>query len=185
MRIKQKKFLIVFIFSIIYILLILFDPAIYSFFAIQTTDLIKNIIFFIQQDLIFFPIVFLFGLICIYFRKEKKSMKNKKLLAFVISVAVSMLFVFILKTFVYKPRPDILLGVDSFPSGHSTLLFTLFPFIKENPKSLKTIYIIFASLILLSRFLFGYHYLSDLFIGAMWGYSVSFLTKSILIKSRK
>lgn len=182
MKNKQKIILTYGILLMIYLLLLAFDKTLYSFFAIQTTENIRNIIFFIQSDLIFFPIVFIFGLVCIYFKKEKKNIKNKKLIAFVISVGLSLLLVFIFKTVIYKPRPDLLLGFDGFPSGHATLLFTLFPFIKENPKSLKIIYAIFVSLILLSRFLFGYHYLSDLLIGAIFGYSVSLLTKFILTK---
>lgn len=185
MKTKQKIILIYGLLLIVYLLLLTFDKTLYSFFAIQTTELIQNIVFLIQPDLIFFPIIFLFGLSCIYFRKEKKSIKYKKLIAFVVSVAIALFLAFILKTFIYKPRPDFLLGIDSFPSGHATFLFTLFPFIRENTKSIKIIYAIFAALILLSRFLFGYHYLSDLLIGAIIGYSIGFLTKSCLIKFGK
>ena len=179
----QKNILFVLIFLAIYCILLIFDKTIYSFLAIPASENTKNIIFSFQQDLIFFPIIFIFGLICIYFKKEKKKITKKKLLAFIFSVCLSLLIAFIFKNLIFKPRPDMLLGFDSFPSGHATLLFTLFPFIKNNSKILKIIYSIFVTLILLSRFLFGYHYLSDLFAGAMLGYSISLLTKYFFIKT--
>ncbi|MBS3073641.1 phosphatase PAP2 family protein [Candidatus Pacearchaeota archaeon] len=182
MKTKQKIILIYGLFLVFYFILLALDKTLYSLFAIQITESIRNIVFSIQQDLIFFPIVFLFGLACIYFKKGENNKRNKKTIAFIISITISLFIVFILKTFIYKSRPDLLLGFDSFPSGHATILFTLFPFIKENPNLIKISYIIFATLILLSRFLFGYHYLSDLLLGAMIGYSISLLTKFILTK---
>ena len=79
MKTKQKVILISGIFLAIYLVLLAFDKIIYSFFAIQINQNIHNLIFFIQQDLIFFPIVFLFGLACIYFRKEKKSKRHPQI----------------------------------------------------------------------------------------------------------
>lgn len=178
---KQKIILIYGILLLIYILLLIFDKTIYSIFAINAPQNIKESIFFIQNDLIIFPLIFIFGILCIVLKRKNKKDKRKKLkkelFAFTISVVIAMLISFIFKTIIYKPRPDILLGFDSFPSGHATLLFTLFPFIKENSRVVGGIYFFFTGLVLLSRFLFGYHYLSDLLAGAVIGYSISLIFK--------
>lgn len=184
-RVSNKTLKIIMIYLaliLIYLILLSFDRQLYSTFAINAPENIRNIIFFIQNDWIMFPIIFLFGLCCIVFRKKSKNLKKKQAFAFVISVALSMLIALIFKTIINKPRPDFLLGHNSVPSGHATLLFTLFPFMKENHKTIKIIYIALTVLILMSRFVFGYHYLSDLFAGAVLGYSMSLLTKYFLIK---
>ena len=58
----------------------------------------------------------------------------------------------------------------SFPSMHAMVAFSLLPLlIKYLPKQ-KTFWIAFAFLVVFSRIYFGFHFLSDVVFGALFGY---------------
>ncbi len=185
--IASKKILGIFsiylIASLFYLTLILFDNSLYSLFKLNISENIQNLIFIFQQDLIFFPAIIIFGLFAISIQKENKKednrLKKKKIVSFLLAFVISLLISLILKQLIYKPRPNLFFGGDSFPSGHATGLFSLVPFLNKNSKPLKIIYVVFIAFIFATRFVFGYHYLSDLFFGAIVGYSISFLIKSL------
>lgn len=176
-----RVFLFCLIIAIIYLVLLFFDDSLYSLFSLDITASLHNFIFFIQEDWIFFPGILILGLFFIFIQKKNinKKEKKKKMLSFLVAFAFSLLISLILKQLIYKPRPDILFGTDGFPSGHATGLFSLLPFLDKNSKYLNMAYGFFILFIIITRFIFGYHHLSDLFFGAIVGYSISFLTKLV------
>lgn len=107
------------------------------------------------------------------------------------STGSALLFTFFLKTLVMRPRPDILLRLVSetsfsYPSGHATVTFTVFPIIAiylrlqtrlKNP--IKILIGIIAILIPItvsfSRLYLGVHYFTDTFAGAFIGLTFAYI----------
>ena len=86
-----------------------------------------------------------------------------------------------LKLLFQIPRPcsGLLCPTDySFPSGHATVIFaamTLLFFVTKDRKA-KVVYLVFASLVGLSRFFLGLHRIEDVIVGALIGIAVGYIT---------
>lgn len=100
----------------------------------------------------------------------------------IVSVATSVLLVYVGKDVIARPRPeDSLFPMHSFsfPSGHSTIAVSLYGFVglmfilESKKKFNRAIFfvatIVIVSLILLSRMYLGVHYLSDVIGGLLVG----------------
>lgn len=108
-----------------------------------------------------------------------------------LSTSSALLFTFFLKRLVMRPRPDLLLRLVSetsfsYPSGHATVTFTVFPIIAiylalhtklKNP--IKILVWIIALLIPItvsfSRLYLGVHYFTDTFAGAFIGLTFAYI----------
>ncbi|MBU0979979.1 MAG: phosphatase PAP2 family protein [Nanoarchaeota archaeon] len=96
-------------------------------------------------------------------------------------VITAMLAVFLLKLGVARPRPLDQLFLEfglisySFPSGHTALAFSVLPVLDRALPRLKSVWIIYAVLVGLSRIFIQAHYLSDVIFGAVLGYGVAAL----------
>lgn len=130
-----------------------------------STDFFFSILLFLQKE----P-YFEIWLILFVFLNSKKDKKN--FFKFLISLVIVALLVILLKKIISRPRP--LIGKDSFPSGHSALLFTTFPFIN---KKILPYWIFFVILLCFTRAYFKIHFFSDLLFSFFISYFVTLLIK--------
>ncbi len=125
----------------------------------------------------------------IYFFAKKKSEKlSQGALVLFLSVALSGIFIIIIKVIVARFRPpalihDNLFGfnwfelgymVNSFPSGHAATAFSAFVALSLLMPKYSKLFLLIATLVALSRVILGVHYLSDIIIGGaigtLWAY---------------
>lgn len=96
-----------------------------------------------------------------------------------LSLTVSHIIVMVTKKLICRPRPyltnpkattyGILLKDHSFPSGHSTAIFSLFtPFILYDP-FLAPYLLVIAIMVAMTRVILGIHYPTDVVIGSLLG----------------
>jgi len=189
---RHEKFNRIFVPLIISFFLILislaflpFDNYFYANFSITgrgivIPDFLSAIILFFQEDLLFGVLILLIGILIIRYKHKElnkldRTKEKKEYSSFILSFFAVLIFSSLLKILIPRPRPEIIFGIESYPSNHSAVLFSIVPFIKS--KKVKIFYISFAILIMLSRFLFGYHFISDLFAGAGVGLMISIFCK--------
>lgn len=115
-----------------------------------------------------------------------------------ICIAVSGLSVDVLKVIFGRARPTLWFdeGIygfspfafpssnyyQSFPSGHSTTLFTIAGAITCFFPRLRIMMLVFASFFAFSRVVIGAHYLSDIIVGGVFGYYVAFWMRDWYVK---
>ena len=117
----------------------------------------------------------------ILYRKNKKPV-YLLWLSFVVSIASA----FIIKLTVLRPRPAeaftypfVSITNYSFPSMHAMAVFSLLPLLIKYLPRQKHFWVVFAFLVSFSRIYFGFHFLSDVVFGALFGYFIGiFLLKS-------
>ena len=112
--------------------------------------------------------------------------KRRWIIPLWLSLFFSFLVTSLLKFLVSRPRPY-QLGFQtvailktsfalnsSFPSLHAAAAFSALPILDKEFPRFKFFWIIFACLVAFSRVYFSLHYLSDVIVGALIGYSISF-----------
>ncbi len=157
-------------------------------------SLIRNLVlndFFIGITFFSSSIIFIF-LTVLFMQKNKK----KWLLPLWLTMLVSVIISFLLKVSVQRIRPyqmeliSILPGFESlahsvwnfsFPSFQTMLVFSAVPFLSKEFPRFRYVWIIFASLVALSRVYLGLHFLSDVILGGLIGY----LLGAAVIKTEK
>ena len=99
------------------------------------------------------------------------------------TLAISGIVIILIKVIFARYRPPMLFNkelygfnwfdfgylVNSFPSGHSATAFSLFVALSLLAPKYKWVFLIFASLIALSRVALGVHFFSDILIGSLIG----------------
>lgn len=151
---------------------IIFDNRVELFLAgngaMILTD-VMNFFSFVGEGLLIFAITTLIFLI---------ARKGKKLpflwASFIISYAITA----VLKIIVMRHRPDVALYVDnsfSFPSGHATAVFSVLALIWKELPWLKWFWLVFAVLVTFSRLYLGMHFLTDVIVGAIIGFTVGLM----------
>ena len=115
--------------------------------------------------------------------KKKKKLMYLMILTFISSIILA----FVIKLIVLRQRPieiftHLNIGIInypvfsilyySFPSMHAMVAFSLLPALLNHFKKQKSFWIVFAFLVGLSRIYFGFHFLSDVIFGALFGYFV-------------
>jgi len=111
--------------------------------------------------------------------------KDKKewIVPFMFSVALAALVSFALKFIFMRPRPDGVikfiaftrLADYSFPSSHTTAIFSILPILGRSLKKTRWIWVLLAGLIAISRIYLGEHYLSDVIFGGVIGYFIGWI----------
>lgn len=144
-------------------------------------DFLLGITFLSPEIVIFFFLTSLFLF---------QSHKRKYILPLWISLGLSVVVSFLLKSLIQRQRP-FQLGLvsilpilekashltwnSSFPSFQAMLVFSAIPILwREFPK-FKHVWIIFACIVAFSRVYFGLHFLSDVIAGGLIGYLLGML----------
>lgn len=105
------------------------------------------------------------------------------------ALGFSLFVTWIIKILIMRARPEMGLIAEtgfSFPSGHATAVFSVYPFLRKYFKKMSSYWLVFAVLIGISRLYLGVHYLSDVVAGALVGLIVgSFIIKTNYFKFLK
>ena len=175
---ERKAVFIWIIFSLFMFLVFRLDSDI-----VAGISLIRNSVsndFFIGITFFSSSIIFIF-LTALFMWKNKK----KWILPLWFTMLVSVIISFLLKVSVQRMRPyqmeliSILPGFESlahsvwnfsFPSFQAMLVFSVVPFLSKEFPRFRYVWIIFASLVALSRVYLGLHFLSDVILGGLIGY---------------
>ncbi len=184
---KRSLIVTIIVASLIALLSYLYwDKALAYYFATHHSPLHKIFSFITKLGLseyYLIPSFFLFIL-----AKGRNEQLSKGALFLFLSVALSGIFIIIIKIIVARFRPpalihDNLFGfnwfelgymVNSFPSGHATTAFSAFVALGLMMPRFYKLFLFIAALIALSRVILGVHYLSDIImggvIGTLWAY---------------
>lgn len=104
--------------------------------------------------------------------------KNKRVVYLLfLTFIVSFILAFVIKLIVLRQRPTDVFTFPftniinySFPSMHALVIFALLPILVESLPRQKSFWIGFAILVIFSRIYFGFHFLSDVIFGVLFGY---------------
>lgn len=130
--------------------------------------------------------------------REKRGIVKKLVILLFISIYLTLLIVFLLKFLIPIERPCVSCSAQTencnpycendhtFPSGHAALSFTVFTsvFLVLRRREFMFLFII-PILISYSRYILNVHYPIDIFVGALIGIAVAFLTNMFLKKKLK
>ena len=186
---KQRKInkngILFFILLALFILALIFDNQL--FIIIQQFRISLNIPFNLNfiESYWFYIIAFVLSILFIILDNKVKN-KKKNIFRYIIGVAIAMIITTILKFIVSRPRPipsqSSLSGDEkSFPSGHTTFMFSTLSFLKN---WLSIIWLIPSIAIALERLWQGAHFPSDIIAAVIIGYFVPILTTKLINKIR-
>ena len=179
---KSRLIIITIIASIIALLSYLYwDKALAYYFSTNPYNLHKIFSYITKLGLSEYYLIPSFLLF--FLAKGQNEQLSKGALFLFLSVALSGIFIIIIKVIVARFRPpalihDNLFGfnwfelgymVNSFPSGHATTAFSAFIALGLMMPRFYKLFLFFATLIALSRVILGVHYLSDVIIGSVIG----------------
>jgi len=172
------------IFSIVSLFLIIisfyFDAVIVESVSFLRNDVLND--FFLGLTFMSSSVIIFFFLTSLFLWKEHK---RKWILPLWSALGLSAIVSFVIKIIIQRPRPfqqgisTILPILEeashsvwnfSFPSFHAMLAFCSVPILSKEFPKFKHVWIVFASLVALSRVYFGLHFMSDILIGGIIGY---------------
>lgn len=192
----KKKGKILFLIAIVFFILIsfYFDSEIVRAFSLIRNNVLNDLflgITFVSSEIIIF-----FFLTSLFLWNEKKA---RWIFPLWLSLGLSALVSFILKTTIQRQRPyeleivtsfsllektSHLLWNFSFPSFQTMLVFCAVPILSKEFPRLKYMWIVFAGLVGFSRVYFGAHFLSDVLVGGLIGYLIGVLVVKIENKKK-
>jgi len=177
---KKRNFLIAVIVILAIIISFYFDSKIVEGVSLIRNNFLND--FFMGITFVSSEVIIFFFLTSLFLWREHK---RRWILPLWLTLGLSVIFGFLLKIAVQRPRPfqtgivsilpvleesNYLVWNFSFPSFQAMLAFCAVPILaKEFPK-FKYVWIVFAGLVAFSRIYFGLHFLSDVIAGGIIGY---------------
>jgi len=177
---KNKNALIFLGVVVAFLISLKFDSEI-----VEGVSLIRNNFlneFFLGITFVSSEIIIFFFLTSLFLWREHK---RRWILPLWLTLGLSVIFGFLLKIAIQRPRPfqtgivSILPALEksnylvwnfSFPSFQAMLAFCAVPILAKEFPRFKYVWIIFAGLVAFSRVYFGVHFLSDVIAGGIIGY---------------
>ncbi|HEB47071.1 MAG TPA: phosphatase PAP2 family protein [Candidatus Pacearchaeota archaeon] len=188
---KERKAVFTWIiFSLFMFFVFRFDSDIVKGISMIRNSVLSN--FFIGITFFSSSVIIFIFLTALFIWKNKK----KWILPLWLTMLVSVIISFLLKVSIQRMRPyqmeliSILPGFESlahiiwnfsFPSFQAMLVFSAVPFLSKEFPRFRYVWIIFASLVALSRVYLGVHFLSDVILGGLIGYLIG----AAIIKTEK
>jgi undecaprenyl-diphosphatase len=173
---KINKVLI--ILGILFVIGFFIDTLLLNLIASLRNDVLNKFFIFFDKYINYMLLAIFITLIP-FIKKEKRFILLSKLWAGFISAGI---ISYILKFFIERPRPLISLlekSMNSFPSGHATVIFTIFIILFYNLKKYKYLWLALAVLTGFSRMYLGVHYFTDviggIIIGLLLGININYL----------
>ena len=137
----------------------------------------------------YYYIIYVFAIVIILWKKDKRA-----LMAFILTMAVQSVIHSLFSTYLPRPRPmeakpiggllDQIMGIgmsSSFPSSHSAIAASVYTIFSEI--GLWKWYILLATIpILISRITLAHHHISDVIGGIIMGYVIAKTLYSLLKK---
>jgi membrane-associated phospholipid phosphatase len=164
-------------------LLLTFFLVIISFFLLDKAVLGHNKILDGIFSIVKENYSYAFVAICVFlafslFSRKYKSKMAREIASFLLAIAISS----IIKFAIGRVRPGLGISGYSFPSNHSTAMFSLLPFFKSWHYY---VWLLVSLFVAASRVYWRYHYFSDVFAGAFIGYGVGLLIERMAKKIQK
>ncbi len=188
---KERKAVFTWIiFSLFMFFVLRFDSDIVKGISMIRNSVLSN--FFMGITFFSSSVIIFIFLTALFIWKNKK----KWILPLWLTMLVSVIISFLLKVSIQRMRPyqmeliSILPGFESlahsiwnfsFPSFQAMLVFSAVPFLSKEFPRFRYVWMIFASLVALSRVYLGVHFLSDVILGGLIGYLIG----AAIIKTEK
>ncbi len=144
------------------------DELIVDFFVTHRVTYLNEFFILLTNLTTIYVIFTLTLLLAIPLKKRKEWILQSWM-----SLFVALLVVGILKWVIGRERPDVEHLVEnnsnSFPSGHSITVFSIFPVLEKYFLNISTYWFIIGILVMISRIYLGVHYPSDVISGMILG----------------
>ncbi len=178
-----KNWIIFFVLVALFILALIFDNQL--FVAIQQFRISLHVPLNLNfiESFWFYVTMFVLSLVFILLDNKVKN-KKKNIFRYIIGMLVAVAITSLLKVIIARPRPipsqsNFLSDDKSFPSGHTTFMFSTLSFLKN---WLGIVWLILSIIILLERVWQGAHFPSDVIAAIIIGYFVPILTTRLINK---
>jgi len=188
------KFYLFYVISLILLLIgIIFDKTISVFIAQNRISYISDIMSWLSFSWLGILGTWFVVLVLITSLFLWQENKRKWIFPLWLSVFLSAVVAYTLKLIFIRQRPFEVLDIinlvpgreSSFPSAHAAAVFSTLAILdKEFPK-IKWFWIVFAILVAFSRIYVGVHYLTDVVVGALIGYTISLIVLKVRHKKNK
>ena len=150
-----------------------FDRQIVSFLAVNRTDFIISIMNWFSFFGTWFIVLIIMTSLFLW-----QEHKRKWILPLWLSLGISFAVTYGLKLFIMRDRPAEALSnslTSGFPSGHATAVFSGLAVLDKEFPRFKWFWLVFALIVVFSRLYLGMHYLTDVVVGMVIGYTTGLL----------
>jgi undecaprenyl-diphosphatase len=162
------------ILALLFVIGIFFEKNIADFLKTYRNPYIYSFMNFLSLYEFLIPLLVLVYILSTFYKKNN-------IVKYPLSILITITFVYLLKTIISKQRP-LSDELNSFPSNHSAVVFSVLPFIN---KKYRIIWLTFSSLVAFSRLYLGRHFLTDVIAGIVLGLVIGFYTDKIIEKKLK
>src|SRR3989338_8169325 len=183
MALKKEAVIFYVVSFVLFVIGIFFDKKIsevVSYFQVEwLTEFMKWVSYIGTWFIVLVFMAFLF-----LWTEKKRKWIIPLLASFFISLAIT----YFLKGIISRPRPLNIIVAEtnsSFPSGHATAVFSTLAVLDREFPRLRWFWLAFSILVVASRVYLNAHYLTDVIIGSVIGYSIGLLVVYITGKIKR